>query len=116
MKKIIPLLIVIICLAGIALFIIYQVDKPYHDTQKERENQYIQEVNKKQAEIKRLRALYDSISLRMYNDSLEFEARLKLKSEEINRLKRNANKVNLKNANPAELDSVLRRLYPDPKR
>ena len=122
MKKIISFFnlsrtfIVIIFLSLLTFFVLYRADKPYHDTQKERENQYIQEVNKKQAEIKRLRALYDSISLRMYNDSLEFAERLRIKTIEIKRLKQNAAKVDFKNANPAELDSVVNGLYPKPRR
>lgn len=85
-------------------------------TAKDREKQYINEVNQKQAQVKRLQARYDSIRMRMYNDSLVFVARLNASNEQIKRLKRNAEKVDFKTANPAELDSMVNRLYPSPRR
>lgn len=114
MKNILGQILALIVLAVLVWWVVTH-QRPSEPTQKDREREYIKQLNQKQAEIKRLHREYDSIVWKMYNDSLEFETRINAYNEQINRLKKNAKKIDLKTANPAALDSLTSAIYPSPR-
>jgi len=103
------LLVVLLVVVNLCYEIDFNPDLPKENTI---EKEYEAKVRQKQAEIKAIRKRYDSLSMVMYNDSLENVARVKYYNAEIKRLKNNVKKIDLTNSNPAVLDSITGSLYP----